>query len=166
MPTLWTTPTTVTQYKEYEDHIDWTNISAVSFPDTNSARTVKPLLHIAVSRDNNIKMKTAYLKCTGFNFTFVPNPILGIELKVDINRTGRITDNVIQLTLNNEPIGENSADLNRFVSAYGGETDLWGTSLSSELINSTFGVILRYQSHPYFPHNCSPYIESVQLRLW
>ena len=84
-----------------------------------------------------------------------------------MNRLGRITDETIQLCYNNESIGDNHAslalDLTKY---YGGDTNKWNTNLTmTDIQNSSFGVILRFQSHPDWPHKNSPLIEAVQLRI-
>ena len=49
---------------------------------------------------------------------------------------------------------------------YGGENDTWETTLSAQNINDpTFGITLRFQSHPNWPHKSSPIINAVELRI-
>ena len=84
-----------------------------------------------------------------------------------MNRVGRITDETIQLCLNNDFIGLNqaSADLG-LIKTYGGEADMWGTNLTMQDIqNLSFGIVLRSQSHPKWPHKSTPLIDSVELRI-
>lgn len=167
MPTPWTLPTVITQYAEDTVHIPWDNLEHLSYPDQGFAKTQKPLLHIAVSRDRNIRQKTWFLVCQGFNFTSLPTTIPGIELNVQMNRGGRITDDTIQLYRGQELIGDNLADLTLAQNSYyGGETDLWGSNLAVADITETFGIILRYKSHPSFPHRETAMIDSVRLRIW
>jgi len=84
-----------------------------------------------------------------------------------MNRYGRITDDTIQLTLDDEIIGSNKADLILDLNKiYGSDSDMWSTSLSSsDIVNSSFGIIMRFQSHPNWPHKCSPFIDAVELRI-
>ena len=77
-------------------------------------------------------------------------------------------DETIQLCLEDDLIGENRADLNLDpIKVYGGNTDLWSTeNLSmSNIQDPTFGVVVRLQSHPSFPHRDGAYINAVELRI-
>ena len=84
-----------------------------------------------------------------------------------MNRLGRITDETVQLCRNNELIGDNHASLNLdLIKIYGSDTDNWNTNLTmSNIQNSSFGVVLRFQSHPNWPHKSSPLIDAVELRI-
>jgi hypothetical protein len=84
-----------------------------------------------------------------------------------MNRFGRITDDTVQLCLNNNEIGENRANLLLDpIKTYGSQNDLWETTLTnSDVLNPTFGIILRFQSHPRWPHKSTPMIDSVQIRI-
>jgi hypothetical protein len=173
MTTNWTSPNTITQYAETGGetaHIDWLDTDGfcgLKELDGNSVRTTRDLVHIARDPRHDIKEKTYYLKITNFNFVNLPPTLSGVELKLSMNRLGRITDDTVQLCYNNEPIGDNHAslvlDLTKY---YGGETNKWNTNLTmTDIQNSSFGVILRFQSHPDWPHKSSPLIEAVQLRI-
>lgn len=173
MTTNWTLPLNVTQYSEIDAeniHIPWEeidNFSSLKNLDGKNIKTSKDLLHIARDPRSNIKEKTYFLKITNFNFKNLPNSISGIELRINMNRFGRITDDTIQLCFNNELIGNNRADRDLSpIKIYGNETDMWETTLNLEnVIDSSFGVILRFQSHPNWPHKCSALIDTVELRI-
>jgi len=173
MTTNWALPTNVTQYSESgaEDyHVSWENINqfeSIKFLDGRRIKTSRDLVHIARDPRHDIKEKTYYLKLTGFNFYNIPNNPTGIELKLNMNRYGRITDDTIQLVLNDNLIGENKATLDLTpVKVYGSGTDLWNTALTNlDLQNINFGIIIRFQSHPNWPHKCSPFIDAIELRI-
>jgi hypothetical protein len=173
MTSNWALPTIITQYAEEtaeDDHISWVevdNFSSLKSLDGRSIKTSRDLLHIARDPRHNIKEKTYFLKVTGFNFINLPSTISGIELKITSNRYGRITDETIQLTLNNTVIGDNQAslDLNP-IKIYGGTDNIWNTNLTTtNLLNPSFGVLLRFQSHPRWPHKNSIMLDSVEVRI-
>lgn len=173
MTSNWALPTTIIQYPETdadEVHVPWfenENFQGIKSLDGKNIKTIRDILHIARDPRNNIKEKTYFLKITNFNFTNLPNVVSGIELKITMNRFGRITDDTVQLCLNNELIGKNQADRDLSpIKIYGNENDMWETNLNSENITDlSFGVILRFQSHPSWPHKCSALIDSVELRI-
>ena len=173
MTSNWALPTIITQYAEEtaeDDHISWVevdNFSSLKSLDGRSIKTSRDLLHIARDPRHNIKEKTYFLKVTGFNFINLPSTISGIELKITSNRYGRITDETIQLTLNNTVIGDNQAslDLNP-IKIYGGTDNIWNTNLTTvNLLDPSFGVLLRFQSHPRWPHKNSIMLDSVEVRI-
>jgi predicted extracellular nuclease len=166
MPTSWFFPSIVTEYAEVEEHVSWNNVGN-NFTQINKISTTKNLLHIANLLVNDIKMKTRFLICTGFNWNNLPQNISGIEVYVGLRRQGRITDDTIQL-YHNQSIGDNKATYDlAAVKTYGGENDLWGLgSIPASNLDVNFGIILRYQSHPSFPHSAAPIMDHVQLRVW
>ena len=174
MTSNWALPQTISQYVESgaEDaHISWQDVdsfSSLKFLDGKSTRTTRDLVHIARDPKHDIKEKTYYLRLTNFNFDSLPDEISGIEVKLSIKRSGRITDDTIQLSLNDELIGENQANLDLdLTKIYGSETSLWDTTLTKQdLEDPTFGVVLRFQSHPRWPHKSSPLIDAVELRVY
>ena len=173
MTTNWTLPRTVVQYAEQggEDaHVSWLetdNFAGLKSVDGKSVRTSRDLVHIAREPRHDVTEKTYYLKLTNFNFINLPTTLSGIELKISMNRLGRITDETIQLCRNNDLIGINHASLNLDPKKiYGSETDNWNTNLTmSDIQNSSFGVVIRFQSHPNWPHKSSPLIDAVELRI-
>lgn len=173
MTSNWTLPGTVTQYVEEggEDaHVSWiekNNFYSLKNKDGRSIQTVNDLLHIARDPRYDIIQKTYFLKITNFNFSNLPQQITGIEARLIMNRFGRITDDTVQLCLEDQLIGENKANLNLDpIKIYGGENILWDTSLTiSDISQPSFGIILRFQSHPRWPHKCSPLIDTVELRI-
>lgn len=169
----WALPTQVSQYAETdfeETHVSWLevdNFSGLKNKDNRSIRTSRDLVHIARDPKHDIVEKTYYLRATGFNFLNLPDQISGIEVKLSMNRFGRITDDTVQLCLNNNTVGENLADLDLAPNkVYGSETNLWETNLTLENITDpSFGVVLRFQSHPHWPHKVAALIDSIEIRV-
>ena len=96
MSTPWFYSNTITQYGEVPSHISWDNedsgFAALKSNNNESIMTTKELLHIANPTTNDIKMKTYYLNLVNFNMINLPLVISGIEVEVEMNRGGRITD--------------------------------------------------------------------------
>lgn len=165
MSTNWTLPNVIMQYSENNaenDHIAWNNIE--KFPLVTS----KDLMHISRSPKSNLKDKTYFLKFSNFYFDNLPTVISGLELRLTTRRKGRIVDETIQLYINDRLTSENKASLTSDpVKKYGGENDLWGLNDLSvnSILNLNFGVIVRLQSHPMWPHKDSAIIDLVELRI-
>lgn len=167
MPSSWSYPSSVTQYAEVPNHIAWREVGN-EFTQLNFVTTVTDLKHISNTAVNDIKMKTYYLVLTGFQWTDLPTSIAGIEARINVKRLGRITDDTVSLYLN-QGIGENRANADLANDkTYGSETDVWGLeTITSAMMNDpNFGLILRYQSHPSWPHSAAPIMQHVQIRVW
>jgi hypothetical protein len=184
MPTLWTFPTNIDQYNDsLTDTVPWdTNTYPnLSHRDPYFLRATQPLSHIPNSFSGDRTMRTWYLKLTNFkNWNFDPTEELaGIQVVLKTMRGGRITDDTVQLLYNDIAVGENKADSDLNEIKYYGGKDSWGflplkantstnTLVTTESINtlttSTFGVIIRFQSHPYWPSRETPMIDYVAVR--
>lgn len=176
--TIWTQPSNITQASEIEEHVQWQR-GADNF-DLNQKNGViqssKPLLHISNDGHAPLKMKTWYLYFTDFKFEDLPDTISGVEARTTIRRKGRIVDDTIQLCLNNELIGENKVnyrtdDLGHLPiyneTSYGGFDDQWGATLTKEmLLDPSFGIAIRLQSHLFYPHKETVLVDSVELRVY
>jgi hypothetical protein len=165
MTTSWTSPTSITQYAEPgadSVHISWS--SPLRFP----IKTSQDLRHIARSPKLDETNQTWYLLFTNCNFTNIPDMITGISLRVSANRRGRITDETVQLFLGGNPVGKNYASMDLSPQKiYGGEGDLWDAGLTpADLQDPSFGVLLRFQSHPHWPHKDSAMLDSVELQIY
>lgn len=172
-------PSQVIQFSEAEDlEIPWisNNFSPNNLPPVDfKIRTARDLKHIANPATGDLRDQTWTLKYTGFN---IPEgtEVTGIQLDIIAQRNGRIVDEIIQLTYEDFVIGENNfvyiTDeeghlLIKNESTYGGPGYLWGAEITSEMISSpSFGVILKFQSHPYYPHSSGMTIESVVLTTY
>jgi len=174
MTANWSLPTTIRQYAEVgaeDHHVAWLNVdnfSPLKTLDGRSIRTARDLIHIARDPRHDILEKTYYLEATGFVFHTLPEVISGIELKITMNRFGRITDETIQLCLGNDMIGENQATLELDpIKIYGSDSNLWGTELTlSDIQRPDFGIAMRFQSHPRWPHRSSAMIDVVEMRVY
>lgn len=179
MTTSWIRPSTIRQYADAETNIAWRNehFEKLQSESVGSLETVAPLLHISRSPKTDIIYRTQFLELTEFNFTNLPDTISGILAFVDMDRGGRIADETIQLTYQGKLIGENKpagiinprngASLLASKTYYGGPTDKWDIKdLTLEMIaDPTFGITVRYQAHPYWPHKSSPALRSIQLQI-
>ena len=173
MNSNWTLPTSVTQYAEADAenyHVSWIDAGefhALKNKDGKFIKTSRDLLHIAKQPKHDLVEKTYFLKVTGFRFNTLPETLSGIEMKLTMNRNGRISDDTIQLFLENDVIGDNQASLSlNPTTIYGGEESKWGSNLSiSNIQNTNFGVLVRFKSHPQWPHKCSALIDAIELRI-
>jgi len=172
MPTSWYYSNNIFQFGEIPQHAAWvddgTGFYNARFPDGAFINTVVPILHIANSIVKDIKNKTYYINFTDFNIIDAPAIISGVELELATNRGGRITDETIQLTYNNNLIGDNKANYDLSVNKiYGGYNDTWSANLTQAIItDSSFGIRLRFQSHPSWPHKSTPMIEYARIRIY
>lgn len=172
--TQWTLPSFVHQYEEEGaegTHVAWddsTNFRGILHRGTGFIKTSRDLSHLSRSPKVDITMKTWYLLATGFYFYDLPPFLSGIELKLSSNRRGRITDDTVQLWLSGELIGENRATLDLSPQKiYGGETDIWGTELTIDnLQDPSFGILVRFQSHPHWPHKDSAFLDGLELKIY
>jgi hypothetical protein len=179
MTTLWAKPSSIRQYAEADQNIAWQDINFVDLAKDGMANveTVAALYHLARSPKLDLTYKTWYLECTGFNFNNLSNVITGISAIVIMDRGGRIVDDTIQLTYQGLLIGSNKpagiidprsgASLLAPITNYGGASDTWGVkNLTRETISdSSFGITVRYQSHPHWPHKTVPSLKSIQLQI-
>lgn len=164
MATTWSSPSIITQYAEPDAehaHVSW---------DLTEKRlkTDGQLEHIARSPKHDLRNKTYFVKAQGFNFEGLPEVLSGITLRLTVSRSGRITDETIQLCLGEDLVGDNHASLSLDpMKTYGGDTDLWNTSLSiTDILTPEFGVVLRFQAHPHWPHRDAAFIDAVEIQIY
>ena len=172
MNSNWALPTSVTQYAEpsADNHISWVDDNefySLKNLDGRSIKTSRDLLHIAVQPRHDLVEKTYFLKIVGFNFINLPTTLSGIEMRLTMNRYGRITDETIQLCLNDAQIGDNKTDFDLApIKMYGSDIDKWNANITiADIQRPSFGVILRFRSHPNWPHKSSALIDAVELRV-
>ena len=172
----WYTPNSITQNLDEDPKlISWK--TPLSFPILTS----KDLVHIAGTGGpgpsmTDLRNKTTMLSFTNFNFLNVPDSITGVELQISIDRFGRISDSDVFLCYNGDPIGVNKTNYDQDVenhlinfnkNIYGGATDFWGAELTPDMIQDpSFGIMLRVQSHPFYPHRCGCTVRQVSLRYY
>lgn len=163
MNTNWAKPKLITQYAELGGeavHIPWDFNSIASF-GIFPIKLAGTLRHIARSPKPNVVDKTYYVKFTQFQFTHVPDIITGIDIRLDVSRHGRITDDSVQLIDSAGITGDNLATLtidNTKIYSHTGD--------SMPAIDDNFGIELRFKSHPNWPHNETVIINSVEIRLY
>jgi hypothetical protein len=172
MATNWKSPITVDQYAESDAeniHVSWdaNEFSNLRNLDGRSVKTVRDLLHVSRDPRHDIVEKTYFLRVSNFNFSSLPSTLSGIETRITANRYGRITDDTVQFCLNGLLIGDNQATLDLSpIKIYGSNESLWSTNLSmSDIQNSSFGVVVRFKSHPSWPHKCSALIDAIEIRV-
>ena len=170
-------PTQVLGAQPTEYEVTWTMQGVSNSNNTLDSRwiTERSLRHLSNTATGDIREQTQSLLFVGFNITDATN-IVGIGLDVAGNRNGRIVDQIVQLTYQGEPLGENNfsyiTDVEGHLpitnlSTYGGPTDLWGAQLTPEIVQDpSFGVILKFQSHPYYPHRDRMILDRVTLTLY
>jgi len=176
------TPTIITQSAESPVHVAWKETDGKLYYlkhfDEQMTNTVGPLFHTANPYAGDRLMKTWYLNFTGFKFiwpygaTSPTLPVTGFEIVLKTQRSGRIVDDTVQLVNKNKVVGTNYASINLgMTKIYGGFQDTWGLTFTNvnEVLaliqDPTFGVTVRLQSHPSWPHREVPGIDTVLIRL-
>ena len=174
MTTAWTVPANIIQYAEpggESVHIPWDDsrgFDVLKSADVRGVRSLGRLSHIARSPKHDILNKTYYIRATGFDFQGLPAVLSGIELLLLVNRYGRVTDDTVELVLGGESVGENQASLRIAPEKiYGGPASLWNAKNLSvnDLADPSFGVVIRFCSHPHWPHKDPVIIGGVRLRI-
>jgi hypothetical protein len=183
-------PTTITQVSIPNEvtgipSIDW-NFNSNIIADGAEAVTKTGLYTIPGLWMEKFLSNTSQLWCTRLGIPNRTGTIVGIELQLDVQRVARIEDLIIQLTLNGALIGDNRASTVNPVQSdmytgdftapldpvgdshiYGSSTDLWGTTglTSTNIADSTFGVVVSFKSNPIYPHRDLAYLSQVALRI-
>jgi len=174
MTTAWTVPTDIIQYAEpggESVHIPWDDsrgFDVLKSMDVRGVRSLGRLSHIARSPKHDIVNKTYYIRATGFDFYGLPEVLSGIELLLLVTRYGRVTDDTVELVLNNESIGDNQASASIIPEKiYGGLNNLWNTKNLSvnNIQDPSFGIVIRFCSHPHWPHRDPVIIGGVRMRI-
>ena len=171
-------PSVVEQVSDAPDQeIGWSSFFAANtkFLLNSRWKTLQPLSHLSNPATGDLRNKTWSLVCTGFNIPELSS-VVGLELNVSGQRNGRIVDEIIQLTYQGQKIGNNNfvyitdPDGNLPITnqtIYCGPTNFWGTTLTpTQLTDPTFGVVLKFQSHPYYPHLCGMIVDTVSLNIY
>ena len=160
-----------------ENEIGWRGVSSVELGDIMGRRwqTEGLLFHRSNPACGDLVNKTQALLFK-FNITNAPDIISGLELRIVAQRNGRATDEQIQLSYQDQAIGANNfnyiTDEEGRISlhndtTYGGPTDTWGTTLTPQIVQDpSFGVLLKFQGHPYYPHNSNMYLDRVLLTVF
>jgi len=164
--------------------IDWNYNPSVISPNA-VAVTKKPLYTISGLWMEKFLSNTSQLWLTNFNIPNTGSTVTGIEFQLNILRSARVEDLIIQLTLNGELIGDNRASTVNPVQSdmytgnileplnpigdyniYGSSSDMWGTELvSSNVSDPTFGVVISFRSNIIYPHTDLAYIDQAGIRI-
>ena len=167
------------------DSIDWNFNPNIISPNA-IAVTKKPLHTISGIWMEKFLSNTSQLWLTGFHIPNLSGTVIGIEFQLNILRSARIEDLIIQLTLNGELIGDNCASTVNPVQSdmytgallepvnpvgdyniYGSPVDLWGTNglTPTNLADPTFGIVISFKSNVIYPHTDMAYVDQVGLRI-
>lgn len=157
--------------------LDWSSVITGNYenPQGRRWRPVSNLEHRSNPASGNLRNKTRELWCTDFRITDAPGAITGITLTVVAQRNGRVMDEVIQLTYQGEKIGNNNFFYEQTAegglavknnTVYGGIADSWGVALTKETVEDpSFGVVLKFCAHPFYPHKSGFYLDTVSLTV-
>jgi hypothetical protein len=152
----------------------------------NPAYSSQPLYTMSGLWMEKFLSKTHRLVCTNLNIPYDVRPIVGIEFLLDMNRSSRIEDLLIQLTLNGELIGDNAASpvnpvqSNMYTgenspllpiignyNVYGSPNELWGTSnlTTLDITDPSFGIVISFRSNQVYPHRDIVYIKQIGIGI-
>jgi hypothetical protein len=175
----WFSPTLISQ--DYTDSPPYTAWKGDNGGLTFPLSLTKDLSHYANSGGpgpamTDIRNKTTLLTFTGFNLPLCQGIITGVELRLDIQRNGRIADSDVFLSYQGGNLGATQVDYSQDLEGhlikfnlnqYGGDGNNWGAELTPEIIaDPSFGINLRLQSHPFVPHKCGCRIYGMALRYY
>jgi hypothetical protein len=164
------------EFGEYE--IGWQShpSSSLGYLLGSRWRSEKDLTHFANPASGDLRTRTQALYCLDFRITDLPEVISGIELNLKTQRNGRVVDEQIQLVYQGDPLGNNNfiyiTDEDGHLkitndTTYGSATDTWGADLTPEMLQDpSFGVIVKFQAHPYYPHRSTMYLDAVSLTVY
>ena len=139
----------------------WSNLSYVEAYDQQYASCI---ITGPITSTNTILL-------TGFNFDIPENAVInGVVLTIIGHGENVVSDGAIYLYNNGEIISDNKAnstvlDADDSVIIYGGDSDVWGATLTSEVVNDpTFGVSIRLEI-PTTQYSVA-YIDYVKIKLY
>lgn len=163
-------PKTVNGFQPAEEEILWRTLSDGRF------QTERELKHISNPACGDLRNRTQSLAFLNFGITDSPVTVTGLELRIQAQRNGRVADDQIQLIYRGDAIGNNNFNYQTDIdgrltvgndATYGGPADLWGATITPEMLEDPeFGVILKFQSHPYYPHSSGIQINLVSLTVY
>ena len=167
--------------------IDWVTKNN-TIVENNYAVSSKPLYTVAGLWMEHFLSNTSQLWCTNYKIPDNGKTVAGIEFSLNILRSARIEDLLIQLTLGGNLIGSNYAStINPVQSSmytgggpndvypvpvgdknvYGGPADLWGTTglTSANIADPTFGIVVSFKSNVIYPHKDLAYLDQASIRI-
>lgn len=167
-------PTVVFGFEPGENELTWAQKQSQTMG--TRYQTVGELFHRSNPASGDLRNRTQKLLFKGFNFSGLPETISGLELQIKAQRNGRACDELIQLSYQDELIGKNNFNYYtddeghltvRDTSVYGGPEDLWKANLTPEMLQDpSFGAVLQFQAHPYYPHRSGMFIDSVSVTIY
>lgn len=176
MPTI-NFPLTINYALLGENEIEWDLTASTTYGKILGSRlsTRGQLFHLSNPACGDLRNSTQALYFLNFQIT-APSIISGIEVNVKSQRNGRAADEQIQLIYQGSVIGKNNfkyitdEDGNLPIkndTTYGSPTDLWDANLTPVMLQDpSFGVVLKFQAHPYFPHRSGMMLDSVSLIVY
>ena len=172
------TPHNVLGLQFNEGEIGWINTPYAN--DKNLLgkrwRSESDISHVSNPACGDIRTRTQALEFVDFQMTNLPDVVSGIELNIVSQRNGRVADEVIQLTYQSDLVGKNNfvylTDIEGHLTiknqaVYGGPTDLWGVDITPIMLQDpTFGIRVKFQAHPYYPHRSPMYLDWISLTVF
>lgn len=127
---------------------------------------VDSLVGTATSSGQILASDCRALLLTDFGFDAQQGQLRGIEVETQIDRSGRVIDQTLQLAMNGELIGRNQArDSVADRQIYGSESDLWGLT-TVDYASSNFGLVLDLRANAQTPSSERPILREVMIRLY
>lgn len=140
--------------------IDWTDLSG-ALDQTRDIISMAPLRATSTSTGALTQDQTNSLLFR--NFGFAVESVVGIELRLVVDRLARIQDRTVQLYYQ-ALVGRNLANpLSENEQVYGG--DLWGLDQALPWNDPLFGIVIDLQPHQSYPSSNPAVIRTVELRL-
>lgn len=121
---------------------------------------------------------TQWLKATDFGFAIptgatITGIVVAIERKATANSSMYARDYALKLVKDDVAVGDSLADtvtkwpVSDAVASYGGETNLWGTSLSPADVNaSTFGAALSAYLYPSIKESIRADVDHIAITVY
>lgn len=159
--TKWYTPRVVERIETNE--IDFTDGDGL-LDRPEGLTAVAPLYGLGTSAQDSGVTRYGSNALLFRDFGFLGGTVLGIRVRTDIVRLGRVVDRTVQL-YNLGLIGANRASkIYDQIQEYGGENDTWEVT-AVDLSNPLFGVVIDLAPHPNYPSSTVPIIRSVNIQF-
>ena len=156
----------IDQTTDTVEDIEWSTV--------RDPQTVRNIRHLSNPSVGDIRERTWFINYLNFAVDdSMPNVITGIKLFTKCRRRGRVFDETIALRYNGNIVSGNKTsyitDVEQHlykndIMTYGGEGDLWGTIITPDMVRDpSWGITMRFQAHPMYPHNDGMQIDKVQI---
>lgn len=155
-------------------------VGTITWTNTSNARYIDDLYSVG-SNGTGSQTTSYYLKCLDFGFSIPDGAVIdGVEARVWLRGTNVggaypadfPKDNIVSLVVGGVVSGTNLADttawtLARVTKTYGGNSNLWGNTLTPSDINSSdFGVVVSVTLEIPSMVTCTGQIDSVDLKIY